>query len=379
MIDILEIRDRSLKLIGVIDNATSIIWVTEYYGAGHLEIYAPMTDNTIELLKKGNYVVRRDEVQAAIIEAVSYNESTETGMMIIARGRMLKSILDRRLAYKLKDSHHIKPVRVTGYVRNVQKVVREQAGTLAGAARIIPKLAIGSNGGITKKIETDTELEGESSRQSSYKNLLTFTDSILQEYECGALMRLSITETDKSLVYDLYEGKDRTVNNTDGNKPVIFSQNFDNLLSATFDTDETFYKNYALIGGEGEGENRFFAEFAETEATGLDRRETFVNALDVPQTYTDDQEQEQTYTDEEYTALLVGQAQTELKELVTTEKMEAELNLIYSPFKLREDFSLGDKVTIQDNRLNLYMDVRILKITEVQDANGYMASLEYGN
>ena len=375
MIDILEIRDRSLKLIGVIDNATSIIWVTEYYGAGHLEIYAPITDNTIKLLKKGNYVVRRDEVQAAIIEAVSYKESAESGMMIIARGRMLKSILDRRLAYMLKDSHHIKPVRVTGYVRNVQEVVRKQAGTLAGAVRTIPKLTIGSDGGITKKIETDTELEGESSRQSSYKNLLSFTDSILQEYECGALMRL----TSSSLVYDLYEGKDRTVNNTDGNKPVIFSQNFDNLLSATFDTDETFYKNYALIGGEGEGENRFFAEFKENEATGLDRRETFVNALDIPQTYTDEQGQEQTYTDDEYTALLVGQAQTELKELVTTEKMEAELNLIYSPFKLREDFSLGDKVTIQDNRLDLYMNVRILKITEVQDANGYMASLEYGN
>lgn len=375
MIDILEIRDRSLKLIGVIDNATSIIWVTEYYGAGHLEIYAPITDNTIKLLKKGNYVVRRDEVQAAIIEAVSYKESAESGMMIIARGRMLKSILDRRLAYKLKDSHHIKPVRVTGYVRNVQEVIRKQAGTLAGAVRKISGLIIGSDGGITKKIETDTELEGESSRQSSYKNLLTFTDSILQEYECGALMRL----TNTTLVYDLYEGKDRTVNNTDGNKPVIFSQNFDNLLSATFDTDETFYKNYALIGGEGEGENRFFAEFKENEATGLDRRETFVNALDIPQTYTDDQGQEQTYTDDEYTALLVGQAQTELKELVTTEKMGAELNLIYSPFKLREDFSLGDKVTIQDNKLGLYMDVRILKITEVQDANGYMASLEYGN
>lgn len=375
MIDILEIRDRSLKLIGVIDNATSIIWVTEYYGAGHLEIYAPMTDNTIKLLKKGNYVVRRDEVQAAIIEAVSYKESAESGMMIIARGRMLKSILDRRLAYKLKGSHHIKPVRVTGYVRNVRNVVRDQAGTLAGTVRMIKGLIIGSDGGITKKIETDTELEGESSRQSSYKNLLTFTDSILQEYECGALMRL----TNTALVYDLYEGKDRTVNNTDGNKPVIFSQNFDNLLSATFDTDETFYKNYALIGGEGEGENRFFAEFKETEATGLDRRETFVNALDVPQTYTDDQGQEHTYTDDEYTALLVGQAQTELKELIITEKMEAELNLIYSPFKLREDFSLGDKVTIQDNKLDLYMNVRILKITEVQDANGYMASLEYGN
>ena len=117
----------------------------------------------------------------------------------------------------------------------------------------------------------------------------------------------------------------------------------------------------------------------DTAAAGLDRRETFVNALDIPHTYTDEQGQEQTYTDNEYTALLVGQAQTELKELIITEKMEAELNLIYSPFKLREDFSLGDKVTIQDNRLDLYMNVRILKITEVQDANGYMASLEYGN
>ena len=182
MIDILEIRDRSLKLIGVIDNATSIIWVTEYYGAGHLEVYAPMTDNTIDLLKKGNYVVRRDEVQAAIIEAVSYKESAESGMMIIARGRMLKSILDRRLAYKLKDSHHIKPVRVTGYVRNVQKVVREQAGTLAGAVRMIPKLAIGSDGGITKKIETTRSLKAK-----AHVKAVTKTCSRLPTASCKSM------------------------------------------------------------------------------------------------------------------------------------------------------------------------------------------------
>ena len=38
MIEYLEIRDKSRNFIGVIDNATSIIWSEEYYGAGTFEI-----------------------------------------------------------------------------------------------------------------------------------------------------------------------------------------------------------------------------------------------------------------------------------------------------------------------------------------------------
>ena len=46
-------------------------------------------------------------------------------------------------------------------------------------------------------------------------------------------------------------------------------------------------------------------------------------------------------------------------------------------YKYGVDFNLGDKVTVQDNKLGLYVDVRITACTEVQDQNGYMLKLQY--
>jgi hypothetical protein len=370
VIDFLEIRDSTYKLIGVVDTAKSIIWQADYYGAGMLEIYAALTDNNLDLLKRGRYVTRRGEKNAAIIDSVTYHDDKRDGLMITASGRMLKSILDRRLAYQLQGNS-IKPIRMSGSLASaIHNVVQGAVGSTASAARTMGVIR-GSNGGITKVIVSKNDED--SSRQSSYQNLLTFTDSVLQEYACGALMRI-----ENGIIYDLYEGKDHSVGNTAGNMPIIFSQNFDNLLSVHYTIDDTFLKTFALIGGEGEGINRFFTTLDETNTTGFERREEFVNALSIPRKYRDEQQEEHEYTDAEYTLMLQGEAQTALKKKITTETFEGEINLTYSPWKYRDDFYLGDIVTVQDNRLGLYTSTRILSALEVQDVNGYQITIEYG-
>lgn len=375
MIEFLEIRDTTRKLVGVIDDAKSIIWVTEYYGAGSFEVYTALTEQARELLQIGYYITRRNEKNAAIIEAVDYTDSATDGVMIIARGRMLKSILDRRLAYRL-DGNTINPVRMSGNLANaVQNVVNAHAGAGAAAARQLG-VTIGSNGGITKTITAATEQGEESSRQSSYKGLLEFTDTVLQEYECGALIR--IDESSLAMIYDLYEGADRSAGNAAGNTPLTFSQDFENLLTANYTVDTTTLKNWALIGGEGEGLARFYTTYDQSSSTGLARREVFVDASSIPRKYKDG-DTEQEYTAAEYAEMITGQAQTDLKELITTEMFTGEINLTHSPYKYGTDFWLGDLVTIQDNRLGLYTTVRILKATEAQDENGYILSIEYGN
>lgn len=376
MIEYLEIRDTTRKLVGVLDIAKSIIWEANYYGAGKFEVYTPLTDQALSLLQMGYYCTRRDEENAAIIEAVQYTDSAQDGAMILVSGRMAKSILDRRLVYRL-NGNQINPVRISGNVATaVQSVVRAHAGQGANAARTMGVI-IGSNGGITQTITASGG--GDSSRQSSYKDLLTFTDGVLQEYACGALMRIN---DQQQLIYDCFEGQDRSVGNTAGNKPVIFSQDFENLLTAQYTEDTTRLRNFALIGGEGEGLARFYATYDQDGATGLARREVFVDASSIPRKYKPEGSgEEQEYTAAEYTTMLTGQAQTQLKELVITKKFTGEINLTHSPYKYgkSEDFWLGDIVTIQDNKLGLYANVRILKATEVQDESGYLLSVEYGN
>lgn len=376
MIEYLEIRDGSTrKLVGVIDAAKSIIWECEYYGAGKFEIYAPLTDSSMELLQAGNFVTRPNDPQAGIIEAIGYTDSVQDGAMIIASGRMAKSVLDRRIVYNLTGNANA-PTIISGNVATaVQTVVQNHAGSGAATARNMG-IILGSTGGITKTITT---ADGDSTRrQTSYGNLLEFTDSVLQEYQCGAYIGIN---ADLQLEYNCYEGKDRSSGNTAGNKPIIFSQDFDNLVSTEYAYDTTTEKNAALVGGEGEGMERFCVEISDSSLTPWERRETFIDASSQSRQYTDDSGTEQTYTATEYAALLTSQGRAELSAQEITETFSGEINTNFSPYKYgqNKDYWLGDIITIQDNKIKMYAAVRIIKATEVQDENGYLLSIEYSN
>lgn len=372
MIDFLEIRDSTRKLVGVIDNAKSIIWAAEYYGAGNFEIYAPFTANTKALLQVGYYVTRRDDPNAGIIESIDYTNSLQDGQMIIAAGRFAKSVLDRRIIYNLTGNANA-PTRLTGNVAAAaQSVVRNHAGSGASAARNMG-IVLGSTGGITKTITT---AEGNpTSRQTSYGNLLEFTDGLLQEYQCGAYIGIN---SSLQLEYICFEGKDRSKGNTAGNTPLTFSQDFDNLVSTEYALNTSTEKNTALVGGEGEGMERFCVEISDSSLTPWERRETFIDASSQSRQYTDG-DMEKTYTAEEYAEMLTAQGRAELSQMTAEESFTGELNFVYSPYQygIGKDFWLGDIITIQDNALGLYMSVRIIKATEVQDDNGYSITVEY--
>lgn len=375
MIDFLEIRDTTRKLVGVIDNAKSIIWDAEYYGAGRFEVYAPNTPNNKALLLDGYYITRRNDAQIAIIEGIEYDNSVQDGQMIIATGRFAKSVLDRRIIYNLSGNANA-PTRVSGNVAAAaQTLVQKHAGAAASAARNLG-IVQGSNGGITQTITTAAGAP--TSRQTSYGGLLEFTDGLLQEYGCGAYIGLNAS---LQLEYNCFQGKDRSVGNTEGNTPLIFSQDFDNLVSTQYTKNTATEKNTALVGGEGEGMQRFCVEISDSSLTPWQRRETFIDASGQSRQYTDSGGNEQTYTSAEYAEMLTAQGRAELSEMIPEETFVGELNLNYSPYKYGQnaDFWLGDKITIQDNALGLYMTVRVTKATEVQDDGGYNLTVEYSN
>lgn len=373
MIDFLEIRDRTRKLVGVIDNAKSIIWAAEYYGAGNFEVYAPLTANTKAILQVGNYVTRQDDPNAGIIEQIQYENSLQDGLVIVAAGRFAKSVLDRRIIYNLTGNANA-PTRLTGNVAAAaQSVVQKHAGSGASAARNMG-IVLGSTGGITKTITT---AEGNpTSRQTSYGNLLEFTDGLLQEYQCGAYIGIN---SSLQLEYICFDGKDRSKGNTAGNTPLTFSQDFDNLVQTDYMLNTMPEKNAALVGGEGEGMERFCVEISDSSLTPWERRETFIDASSQSRQYTDSGGTEQTYTATEYAAMLTAQGRAELSQLNAEETFTGELNFVYSPYQygINKDFWLGDIITIQDNALGLYMAVRIIRATEVQDDNGYSITVEY--
>lgn len=266
-IEYVVIRDTSREIVGIIDTAKSVIWHSLYYGVGDFEIYAIATPEHIQLLKRNNYVTRLDNDEVGIIEGVEILQNPQDGLMIVARGRFAKSILDRRLIYRLSGFMNV-PTILRGRVENaIRTVVQGNAINCDwDTRRNIASLELGANAGIAKTIVDDSGNAAE--KQVSYQNLLLYTDEVLEEYEMSA--KVILNDDTKKLQYVVYEGTDRS-------DTVVFSREFDNLVESRYTADDTAEKNVALIGGEGEGKERFYSLLAGSQS-GLSRRELFVDA-----------------------------------------------------------------------------------------------------
>lgn len=440
MIDYVEIRNTSLELLGLIDTAKSVIWETQYYSTGTFEIYTEATPQAISLLQVGNFITRVESEGVGIIEAVEVVLVSGDGRMITASGRLAKSILDRRLITYVNGSTGAATVfsgnveqRARGLVQdNAVACYKDKRRTIPYTQRNISILQLGALAGLPAV----TEL-----RQVNCDNLLTYTDEFLQQYGYGA----KLIRTGNKLAYTVYSGIDRSIGNAAGNEPVIFSEDFDNLTGSNYALDETGRKTFALIGGEGEGIERFYVE-RNASLSGIDRREVFIDSSTAREVYEDKYtgdgrevidevddfgdvkashiEGTQTFTlthaatavrsvkvdgkdavwtfnagansvtfsvapmagleiivqyvdDNEYREQLSQEGAQELATLLAAESFAGSIDLENSTFKFGIDFEIGDIVTVQDNGINKYINVRVISVAEVQDDNGYQVNIEF--
>lgn len=366
-IEYVEIRDSSLDIIGIVDAARSIIWHSVYFGVGDFEIYAEASPEIVALLQPGNYVTRPDDFEVGIIEQIDISENAQDGVMVTATGRFAKSMLDRRLIYNLSGNTNTPTILRGNVETEVRRIVRENAiACTFDTRRNIPILALGDVAGIPLKI---VDADGEAAqKQVSYQNLLEYTDEVLAEYGLAATVILD--EAAKKLRYVIYAGADRSADNTAGNDPIVFSKDYDNLQGSNYQYNAATEKNVALIGGEGEGVNRFYSLVAGAQ-TGLQRREMWVDASSINKAYKDDSDVEQTYSDAEYKAMLDAAGVQNLAQNVVSEIFDGTMDIMHSPWLYNRDFALGDIVTMQNNEIGKYINVRLREVLEVQDENGY--------
>ena len=111
-------------------------------------------------------------------------------------------------------------------------------------------------------------------------------------------------------------------------------------------------------------------------ATGLNRREVWIDASAQSKTYELNGEQKQ-YTDDEYLALLKSAGTQTIADYQIAERYEGELNVNTLTYKT--DFNIGDIITVEDNELNIYINPRITAVIENQNESGYSISISYGN
>lgn len=330
-------------IIGLIDTYNSVIWNVQYFGKNDFQLVTAANDANMDLLQEGRLLVRESDINldsynnVMLIEKVQIDLDSEKGWLLTVTGKGLKNLLSRRVVWSQITS--------TGTVETtIRQAITDNAINPTDTNRVIPNLVLDSLQGFTDT--ADIQLLGE--------NLAEWLESICTTYGYG----WDIYIKNHQFVFKLYQGTDRSYNQSSV-VPVVFSPEFDNLLSSSYAYDKSRYINAALIGGEGQGTAKRTASIG--TAAGLARFETYVDGSSVSSNG-------EIITVEEYTALLQSYGKEQIAVSQITKSFDGEV-IPDGLYKLNTDYFLGDIVQIQ-NEKGISATPRIIEIIYADDENG---------
>ena len=338
------VLNSNFEKIGVIDAYQSVIWTTRYFTPGDFEVYIPADKDLLNLLQVDYMLVRdkdciEDEYRnVMLIRNIEIQSDAETGDSFIITGQCLKSIVARRVVASQTN--------LSGTVENcLRSLITQNIISPSDSDRAISNFILGTDGSLTA---------ASMSMQITGDNLAEALAEICATYGYG----WDVFIKGSNLVFYIYEGKDRSYNQST-NPHVVFSTEYDNLLSSDYKEDRSEYANVAIVAGEGEGTARKKATVG--TASGLNRFEIWVDERNTSSN-------EGEITPSEYQELLEQAGAEKLAETGITTEFSGEVlpdaNFIYGV-----DYFLGDIVQIE-NDYGISKAARITEIIESEDENG---------
>lgn len=330
----INVYNNEYERIGFIESYSYLSWVRRYSDVGEFELKC--APENLPLLSIGSILTKLNDNEGAVIETL--NIETEEQEIVTVRGRFLSALLESRIVWGTES--------LNGDIGScVFQLINNNAINPSNKDRVIPNLSY-ENVKIGKNIVM----------QVSYDNLLETVVSICSSAEAGIKGVLNLA---KGITLSLYNGREL---------PFVFSRGFENLLSQNYTDSIRDCANVALVAGEGEGTERKLAVTG--GETGLSRKEVFVDARDLRLTEYEN--------DDKYIEALKLKGSTRLYEKRRRESFDAAVNtngnLIY-----KEDFDLGDIVTVKSSLPGLSVRLRITEITETYDSDGLHVDLVFGD
>lgn len=250
-----KILDRDFVAVGIVENFQSFIWTDRYCSYGDFEIYTPLGSAFLNDIQIGYYLWNAESEHMMIVEAINVTTDVENGTFIKITGRSLESILARRIVWA--------QTTISGNIQNgVKRLINE--------AIINPSIAIRKIDNFVFEDSTDPNITGYTfEAQYTGDNLYDVIVDICNDIGCGFKVVLN---ENKEFVFSMYHGVDRSGD-------VIFSNEYNNLITTDYLNDFTEFKNVTLVAGEGEGTDRKTVVVGTAE--GLDRYELYTDARDL--------------------------------------------------------------------------------------------------
>ena len=405
-----------LQKVDLIETYESMIWTDRYWEAGDFELYLPANKDSMSLYTKaaneGWYILKDgDDLPATqksvmLITNVKSETSIESGNHLSITGSSLKSILGRRIVA-------VNP-QIAGNVQDeLRRIVTENAIAPIDGNRTIPNLGLGDicyeyraihdisgsenpkqlgwyirSGPSFVKTQDTTVVYG----KVYYEQVNAISD-IVNYDATGLQLDAAITNICKiyklgwDVVFDMEQrlfkfvitkGVDRTSNQTiaaaERNPYVIFSDEYENLLTTSYVLNNTNYRNICYVKGEltlyDEVKKESYTEDVTQVVTpknvetvsyiGLNRRELYVDGTSSASNYKD-------YPGT-YMYALRTKGETELEKYTATTDITGKVLSNYT-FDINKDYFIGDLVSAV-NCYGQWFDARVTEVIHTEETRG---------
>lgn len=377
----LEVFDFELNRLGLIEIYSSINYTLKFIDVGSFELKCAINEQNVKLIQKNRFLWIEDEV-CGIIQYIS--SSTDDGTITV-KGKLAKEMLNWRWVYPcfVKTGE---PAALAESIVNIHCVNPSES------KRKMRGLVIGNAGYVINKPHITYQKTGDT--------VLTSVQNISTANNLGFEIYFNPRNANP-FKFVMLEGKDRTIGNKDGNKPVVFSRDFENIVSGSYEYNDDSFRNVALVAGEvtdGSNNENAARTFLVVDQAGSEnvssfyRKELYIDARDLQSEYSeevttkDDEGNDITetvqkkMTEQEYNATLSNRGFEKMGETLVEESYESQIRTdARTIYQFGKDYTYGDYVTVIDKSLGIMLNVQITEMQIVYDANGYDYIPTFGN
>ncbi len=312
-------------------------WTREYYQVGQFSVQIAAADYDPTM----TYLYTPDRPETGIIQKVELTETIK-GRFVQLSGFFLEAILNDKVVYPTYYASGTIPAAVVTMLRQYKDD--------------IPLLTVAD----TPAMQADDASWQETGGQLAdvaYTKLQTVQMSLRCRYNYQA----------NTITAEVWQGLDRTQEQT-ANPFVTFSDGFGNLAQVDASVDRSNYKNYAIVAGQDQAENRKVA-YADLSGGGYKR----ILYVDARSERWDSEKQ----TEAEYLASLQQKGLDALLDYAIIQNVD--IQAAAGGFVYREDWDLGDLVDVIVAEIGVAIQARIVTVREVFKQNNRTVEIELGD
>ena len=358
---LLNVFDTEFNQIAIIDDYTSLIWTEKYQEVGDFELELRYDKKWKDILKQDYYCRIDPSERTMIIEKVQIERDDDGLSVMTVSGRSIECILERRIVVKKQtfgttttDGEETK--KTVNIQDSIKKLFEAEIISPENTNRKISNFKfIASEDSYIKNLKFNQDYDGDS--------MLDVVEDLCSDKRMGYKI---LMDDDNNFNFQFYKGVDHSMDQN-VNEVVVFSENYDNLISSEYYSDKSEFFNtlYVTTSSSGDsGSSKTEVNLDEFPAQGLARRETTCSESDLQSKYKTSDNNNLSSDAKKSKGRIKLKKDYKIKEV-----MEGDISY-ESMFVYPDDYQVGDKVQFID----IYGNNRAMTVTEMvigRDDSGY--------